>query len=173
VYKIKNPFKKLKNQSRIRTNQNPTMKNSPSMKIQILPKFDGNIEEYGPICQVFPNDFEEGSFSGELSNLVKKIAFFNATSSPQKKSTLRGNFLRLRPREGVALGPAESAIRPADQTGKLSAGLVGTSFSEEGLDKGSVHQPPSHPTDRPSNQPKFIILTTTIFFTIRKRTYES
>jgi hypothetical protein len=41
-----------------------------------------------------------------------------------KKSALRRNFLGLRPRKGVALGrPAESEIRPADQTGKLSAGL--------------------------------------------------
>jgi len=79
-----------------------------------------NIEEYGPICQVFPTIwivFEEGSFSGELNNLFIKIAFFNdATSAPQKN------------RFASPSGPAESEICPADQSRKLSAGLYTTYY---------------------------------------------
>jgi hypothetical protein len=64
----------------------------------------------------------EGSLSGELNNLFMKIAFLNATSSHTKKRPC-GAIFSLIAREGEALGPAESEIWPADQTGKLRTGL--------------------------------------------------
>jgi hypothetical protein len=70
------------------------------MKIQLFPQSDGNIEENVPICQVFPTIlivFEEGSFPGEFNHLFMKIAFFNATSAPQKNRPCGAIFSGSRP----------------------------------------------------------------------------
>jgi hypothetical protein len=102
------------------------------MIFQILPNFDGNIEEYGPICQVFPTISKKARFLANWITSLRKSRFVTPRQHPEKIGPA-GQFSRASPSRGLRpLSPAESEIRPANQTEKLSTGLMLYSTVEYG-----------------------------------------